>query len=490
MTVRTRFAPSPTGYLHIGAVRTMLYCYALAKKQAGSYIVRIEDTDRTRFVEDAVEQIFEVHKLYGLEPDESEVHGGELGPYVQSERLDLYQQYAHELVQKGFAYYCFLTKEETADLQNKFKLENKRFRSPYRDQNINDSLKLIEEGTSYTVRLKVPADRTIIYEDGVQGKMRFHTDEVDDQILLKQDGFPTYHLAVVVDDHLMKITHVFRAFEWIPSTPKQVLLYEALGWKMPQHYHLSTILDPEGGKLSKRKGATAALEFIKEGYLPEAVLNFLMLLGWSSPLKREHGEAEKEIFSLQEFVELFDVKDLNKSNPVFDRQKLLWFNKEYIQNKSVEEFGQIFVNWLEKYSSDQDLKEQILADAKLDQKLALIKERTRLLPEALEMIRFFYKQPEKIEWNIKQLKNIDNTQVVSIKSEITSLFEDLSDNSENWMHEIWEKNMRKIADKFKIKHGDAFMVLRVAITGSPFSPPLFEALQILGKEEVLNRLNK
>lgn len=487
MTVRTRFAPSPTGYLHIGGIRQVLYCYALAKKHNGQFILRIEDTDRNRYVEGAVDTIFKVLDEYGLVPNESSRHGGEYGPYVQSERLEMYQSHAHELVERGAAYYCFLTPEETKQLQEGFIKENKRFRSPYREQKVSESKKMIEEGKPYTVRLKVPFDTEIEFTDDLQGHMKFHTNEVDDGVLLKQDGYPTYHLAVVIDDRFMKISHVFRGVEWISSVPKHVLIHDAFGWKMPKMYHLPLILDPEGGKLSKRKGATSAEEFLTNGYLPEAINNFLMLLGWSSPEERVHGEKERELYALDEFIELFDLKDLNKSSPTFNPDKLIWFNKEYIQKLSAEEFLKRFVDWVDTNLEDESLKHAITADAGLDKKLPLVQERIKLLGDGVDMINFFYQRPDNIDWSIKQLKRVSEN-IVEIKKAIFELIESFDTDTEQWTHETWEEGMRAIGDKFEAKHGDVFMVLRVAMTGGPFSPPLFESLQILDKEEVLKRL--
>ncbi|MDQ7021188.1 MAG: glutamate--tRNA ligase [Candidatus Dojkabacteria bacterium] len=369
MSVRTRVAPSPTGYPHIGLIRTGLYCYALSKKNGGQFVLRLEDTDRSRFVEGATDEIYESFELYGLDIDESTKHGGDYGPYIQSERLDMYSEYAHLLVEKGAAYYCFLTPEETKNLQEQFRLENTRFRSPYRDMSLSESKQKVVSGESYVIRLKVPLDREITYEDGVQGKMKLNTNETSDVVLMKQDGFPTYHMAVAIDDHFMRISHVFRGFEWIPSIPVQILTYEALEWEMPKHYHLSVILNPDGkGKLSKRKGTTNAVKFIEDGYLPNAMLNFLMLLGWSSPLKVEHGEKEREIFSLEEFVELFDPNDLNKSNQRFDINKLNWFNKQYMNSTEIEEFKSIFITWLEKFRSDDELYNSVINDTKIGRK--------------------------------------------------------------------------------------------------------------------------
>lgn len=487
--VRTRFSPSPTGSLHIGGVRTALICYAMAKRNKGDYILRIEDTDQGRFVKGAVEEIRAMLTAYGVEPTEGDLEGGNLGPYTQSKRLDLYQKYAEELISRGAAYKCFLTPEETNEIKTRNRETNTAFRSPHRDLSAAEIADLESTGKSCVVRFKVPAgvDRKIV--DGVQGEVHFNTDFMDDQVLLKSDGFPTYHLAMLVDDHLMEISHVFRAFEWLPSLPLHVLLYEAMGWEMPQMFHLSAILDPEGGKLSKRKGSVSAKAFLDEGYLPEAVLNFLMLLGWSSPLPREHGEAEREIFSLQEFTDMFDVKDLNKNNPIFNREKLLWFNKQYISAMDNSLLAEKVVDWASGQPQDKTnlVFNGIAKDEHLAQKLDLVKTRASTLAEIADMLGFFYLAPSP-DWSIPQLNKVQD-KLDTLKSEVRVLIESLPDNAAEWKHEDWEAGMRSIAEKNEVKAGDAFMVLRVAVVGSPFSPPLFESLQVLGKEEVLSRIN-
>ncbi len=490
MKVRTRFAPSPTGYLHIGSLRTALFCYALAKKQNGDFIVRVEDTDRTRFVEGSIDTIFEMLTAYGLEPDESLKHGGDYGPYIQSERLDLYKEIAEKLVKSGDAYYCFLTKEESEVIKKELG-QGVPFRSPHRDLTEEEIKDYLEKEVPYVIRQKMPESHEIKFIDELQGELKFNTDDVDEGILLKSDGFPTYHLAVVVDDHAMEITHVFRGQEWISSIPKHALLYEALGYEIPKFYHLPLILDPAGGKLSKRKGAVSAEEFLRMGVLPEAMLNQLMLLGWSPPLEREHGETERELFTLEEFIEIFDPKDLNYTNAVFNQEKLIWFNKQYFMNLTDEKLAKQLLNWAGNYAEDTELGESIISDGQqevLEKKVVLLKERSRTLSEMAEGMRFFWKKPEEIDWEVKQLKKVKNL-IEDIVPEIRSLFDEFPENSEEWDHEEWEMGMRAIGDKYEVKHGDVFMILRVAIVGTPVSPPLLESLQILGKEEVISRLD-
>jgi len=354
MKVRTRFAPSPTGNLHIGGIRSALYPYALAKRHGGEFILRIEDTDQTRKVEGGEEQIKDVLKLFGLEWDEF---------YRQSDRKDIYKEYAEKLVESGNAYYSFETKAEL-EAARKLAEENKqvfRFRSPNREMPLEDARQKIAAGEDFVIRLKSPEADELEFEDAVQGKMKFNTRDVDDTVLLKSDGYPTYHLAVVVDDHLMGITHVLRGFGWIPSIPKHILIHKAFGWEMPVYAHLTDILNPDGkGKLSKRHGDVSAISFLEKGYLREAILNSLMLLGWSSPEERIHGEKERELFTLKEFVEIFELKDLNKSNQNFNPQKMIWFNQKYMQAISLDSLENKLNNWLKEYSTNEELKNQII----------------------------------------------------------------------------------------------------------------------------------
>lgn len=484
--VITRFAPSPTGSLHIGGIRTALYAYALAKKSEGKFLLRIEDTDQTRFVEGTDQEIDDMLIAYGLGFDER---------FQQSERKEIYQEYANKLVKSNKAYYCFATKEELQEARE-LAQENGgifRFRSPYRDLPPDEALERINAGEEYVIRLRTPLDREINFEDKLQGKMKFNTGEVDDTVLLKSDGLPTYHLAVVVDDHLMEVSHVLRGVEWIPSIPKHVLIYEAFGWEMPEFFHLPVILDPEGGKLSKRKGTVAAEDFLKQGYLPEAVLNFLMLIGWSPPLERKHGETEREIFSLEEFVQMFDTKDLNKSSGIFNREKLLWFNHQYIMNMPVGKLVKKYGEWHVKYGGDRDLRAKISekGDDYLRSVLKLVQERLKLLSEIDEAIRIFYFGNEKADFSeYKHTKNVDTEDIKQILSVFALELEKKSDNLSDWSHEQWEGFMRKLAEEKGLGAGKVFMTLRLALTNSPATPPLYEILLILGKKETLTRLSK
>ncbi len=484
--VTTRFAPSPTGSLHIGGLRTALFAYAQAKKSGGEFLLRIEDTDQSRLVEDSEKEIEDMLLAYGLSFDKR---------YKQSDRKKTYQEYAKKLVDSGSAYYCFATKEE---IQKERELAEKsgevfRFRSSYRNTAKSEALGRIQNNEKFVIRLKTPEDYEVLFEDKLQGKMKFNTNEVDDTVLLKSDGLPTYHLAVVVDDHLMKITHVFRGVEWIPSIPKHVLLYEAFGWEMPEFYHLPVILDPEGGKLSKRKGSVSAIDFLRQGYLPEAILNFLMLIGWSPSLERKHGESEREIFSLDEFVEIFNTKDLNKSSGVFNRDKLIWFNHQYIAHLPVEVLVKKYGEWHAKYSDNLELRASIAEKGEvfLTKVLTLIQTRLKLLSDIDEAVLVFYQDGGKADFSkYKHTKNIAEADIQVILSDFVSELSLKREDISDWSHTQWEVFMREKATSLNLGAGKVFMTLRLALTNSSETPPLYEILQVLGKQEVLTRLSK
>jgi len=493
MNIRTRSAPSPTGFVHIGFIHNAMFAHALAKHNNGKFILRIEDTDQKRFVEGAAEEIYKMMDEFGLTPDEGPVQGGPYKPYIQSERMKsgVYLKAAEQLVKKGHAYYCFLTSKELAELKSQDK-ERKAFRSIYRDVDTSKALERIKKGEQYVIRLKVPENEKIVVDDAILGRVEWDSNDIDDQVLIKSDGFPTYHLGVVVDDNAMKITHITRSYEWLPSTPKQILLYKYIGFTSPVFAHGSLVLDPDGGKLSKRKGNVSARQFLVEGYLPEAILNFLMFLGWAPPIERKHGEKEREIFSHKEFIKLYDLKDRQKTNAVFDRTKLLWFNQQYISHKTPEDLSAILIKWLKNYSEDKTFNERIEEDhkaGKLKFKLILVNERAKTLVELLDMLKFFYVQPKKVDLDIKQLKKVKPV-LKELFNDVYSLIEQLENDEKSWTNEKWASSMKALAEKYDLKTGDPFMLLRVAITGGPFSPPLFESLQLLGKDEVLMRIKE
>jgi len=485
MTI-TRIAPSPTGSMHIGGIRTALFSYALAKSRGGKFLLRIEDTDQTRFVEGAEEEIEQMLLAYGLPFDEK---------FKQTERKEIYKKHAEDLVMNGKAYYCFATKEEIEEARQLAEASKTvfRFRSPFRDLSVTEARKRVEDGEKYVIRLKVPEDREIHFEDQLQGKMVFSSEEIDDTILLKSDGLPTYHLAVVVDDHLMGVTDVVRGVEWIPSTPKHVLIHEAFGWEQPNFYHVPLILDPEGGKLSKRKGSVAAIDFLNQGYLPEAVVNFLMLLGWSSPLPHEFGQSEREIFSLKEFVEIFDVKDMNKSSAIFNRDKLLWFNQQYIKMLDLPVLIKKYGEWHAENSERKDLRLKVSEKEGdyLKKVINLVRDRASLLSEFDQLIEIFYIEPEKADFNeFKHTKGIEPNQINEIIAGFIIELNKKQENMSDWPHEEWEAFIRSIADRLSLGAGKVFMTIRLALTSSPATPPLYEIMEILGKNEILTRLGK
>lgn len=453
MSVRTRIAPSPTGFPHIGTIYQVLVDYAYARKHQGEFILRLEDTDRVRFVEGAEDVIYESLAWFGLQPDESPKIGGPFAPYRQSERLPIYKKYVDELIHKGHAYYCFCTRERLEQMR---KDQEARHEPPMYDKTclkLSDEMvkKKLGANEQYVVRMKIPEHEKISFDDVVAGHIEFDSDVIDHQVILKSDGFPTYHLGVVVDDHLMEITHVFRGKEWISSTPKHVLLYKYFGWEMPVHGHLPLILNEDGkGKLSKRHGHASVEYYKKLGYLPEAVLNYLSNIVWNHP-------DGKEIYSLDEFIEQFDISNITSQAPRFDLKKLEWMNGEYIRMKSTEELKSLLGR----------------TEPIMDNILPLVKERMKTLVEFDSLAGFFFEKPKEFE------RPKSEKLVQFIKSALVSC---------DWDHDAMEKAIRDTAEQANLKAKDLFMELRVAVTGKTVGPPLLESLEILGKDEVLSRL--
>jgi len=438
--IRTRFAPSPTGDLHIGGLRTALYSYALAKHTKGEFVLRIEDTDKKREVAGGKEKIQKTLKTFGLAWDEY---------FVQSElaKDGRYKKAAEELVEKGHAFYC--------DCQPKNAKEegfSKELRDPCRDKGL----------TAGAIKLKVPENQKISFKDFVLGKeVEWDTTTVPDTTLLKSDGLPTYHLAVVVDDHEMQISHVLRGHDWMPSTPVHLLVYKFLGYELPEIGHLTDILDPEGGKLSKRKGSISCEGLIKDGYLPEAILNFVMLLGWAP-------KDDRELFTLEEFVETFDPNGFQKSNPVFNRVKLDWFNGHYLRQKSDTQITKLLLEFAPQ--AGEKLVEQITP---------LIKERINKLSDFGPLAGFFFTE-----------KKVDAKLFGSNSSQhLSGALGELKGVSD-WSKDKIDSVLTGLIKEKGFKTGDFFMDLRIAVTGSKFTPPITDSIAILGKEETLKRLEK
>jgi glutamyl-tRNA synthetase len=461
--IRTRAAISPTGYPHIGTIYQVLFDYAYAKKHNGKFVVRIEDTDKERTVADAEKKVFEALDWFQISEDESVRKSGSNAPYRQSDRLTIYQKYAKELVEKKQAYYCFCSKERLEEVRKKMQLEKKvpMYDKHCRNLNIKDQISKIKNGQPYVIRLKVPENTTVIMKDELRGEIKFDSNGIDDQVLLKSDGYPTYFLAVTVDDHLMGITHMVRGEEWLTSSGKIILLYDYFGWAKPKFYHTPIIRNPDRSKFSKRQGHTNVSWYQEQGYFPEVILNYLALMGWSHP-------EGKEIFSLDEFIKVFDLKDISPVGPVFDLNKLEWMNGEYIRK-----------------AQSSKLKDQILKFYKntLDEKIVektipLIQERIKKLSDYLPLCEFFFKSPEVYEQDLRPHK------------ELLKKMNEVINSLEKWTAEEINIKLVKLCEKEKIKTGDFFMILRVAIIGKRRTPPLNESMIILGKEECVLRINK
>ena len=497
--VRVRFAPSPTGALHIGGVRTALYNYLFAKKLGGKMLLRIEDTDQTRFVEGAEEYIFNSLEWLGIDIDESSRHGGEFGPYKQSERKGMYMEYAQKLVDDGNAYYAFDTSEELDAMRERLKaarVASPQYNSITRMQ-MKNSLTLpesevkerIANGDSYVIRLKVPRKEEVRINDMVRGWVMVHSSSIDDKVLMKSDGMPTYHLANVVDDHLMKITHVIRGEEWLPSAPLHVLLYRYLGWEetMPQFAHLPLLLKPDGnGKLSKRDGDKLGFPvfplnwndrksdeiwygFKEAGYLPDALFNFLTFLGWNPG-------THQEIFTRDELIEAFSVERIGKSGVKFDIDKAKWFNEQYLRSKPNEE--------LVVYLKDALSKNMIAFDeSKLDAVVELMKERAVFPEDLYKQGTFIFKAPESYDDKVISKKwNDDVANVIAdFKDKLNQLNDYKADNIKELFVEVLESHGMKM--------GQVMQSLRVVITGQGMGPDLMAIIEIIGQEEATKRID-
>ncbi len=473
--VRTRYAPSPTGMMHIGNLRTALYEYLIAKSAGGDFILRIEDTDQDRYKEGAEEAIYKALKCSGLKHDEGPDIGGEFGPYVQSQRKDHYLPYAKKLVEDGKAYYCFCTKERLESLKNEEGSEFSGYDRKCRNLDEETVNELLSKGTPYVIRQKMPIDGSTVFHDEVFGDITVENKELQDQILIKADGFPTYNFANVIDDHEMQITDVVRGCEYLSSTPKYNLLYEAFGWPIPSYVHLPLIMgkneDGSIAKLSKRHGSVGFEDLLSEGYLPEAIINYIALLGWCP-------EGSREIFSLEELTKEFSVSRISKSPSVFDYDKLEWFNGEYLRNEGIDKF----LEHTEKYIK------QGIKGAKLDIKkiASVLHQRVTKLTQIPDMIDFLAELPEydkEIFINKKSKTNLENS-LVSLK-----IAKEKLENLKNWDYESIHELLLKLAEEQNVKNGTLMWPIRIAISGKKMTPGgAIEILDILGKEEALKRI--
>jgi len=463
-TVRTRMAPSPTGDIHIGSLRTALYAYAFAKKNNGQFILRIEDTDQKRLVEGSADRALKIFKDFGLIYDEGPDVGGVYGPYIQTQRLDIYQKYIKELLDKGLAYYCFCTEERLDEMRQVQKAAHK---VPKYDRHClkltpAEIEKNLKKGLPYVIRMKIPDNETIVFNDLIRGQIKFNTNDIDDQVLIKSNGIPTYHFAVVVDDHLMQISHIIRAEEWISSTPKHIILYRYFGWNVPEIAHLTVLLDPtHSGKMSKRHGSVFAQQFLDDGYLPEALLNFLMLLGWNPG-------TDQELFTLEEFIKEFSVEHLHKKAAIFDRKKLDYFNGLYIRQKSDSELFPYFKKFLQLASPEQ-----------VEGLIPVLKERLVKFSDLSEAVKFLF---EDVEYDKELLlkKGTSPELATEMLQKSKELFSDFTDLQNRIMDLIQKNNWNT---------GEYFMVFRVAICGSAFTPPVVDCLPALGQEGTIRKID-
>ena len=497
--VRVRFAPSPTGGLHIGGVRTVLYNYLFAKQKHGDFILRIEDTDQNRYVPGAEQYIFDCLEWCGLEPDESPKNRGKYGPYRQSERKEIYRKYAEQLIDDGYAYYAFDTPEELEKMRQNNKSEQNP--SPQYDHSIRMKMrnsltltesevkKLLDAATKHVIRIKMPENETVFLNDMIRGEIHFDTGLVDDKVLLKADGMPTYHLAVVVDDYLMMITHAFRGEEWLPSAPVHVLLWKYLGWTkdMPEWAHLPLILGPNG-KLSKRDALkygfpvfamnwtdpkTAELNegFKEKGFLPAAFINFLALLGWNDG-------TEQEIFTKEELIGKFSIERVHSSGAKFDYEKAKWFNHEWIKQLKIDDFR----SQVEKFLPNMVLDAE--TEMMLEKVIALVKDRCTLLSDFYEQSHFFFKPPQ--EYDLSAIRPKWN----GGKKRFFELFIDEIKALDTWESAFIEDGFKKLAMMQDIKPGELQLPFRIVLVGGKFGPPVFDIAAVLGKEETIQRIQR
>jgi glutamyl-tRNA synthetase len=501
---RTRFAPSPTGYVHIGSLRTALYDYLFAKKTGGDFILKIEDTDQKRYVEGSVENLIKSLAWLGLDWDEgvylneavveksnvikSKTYStvsemGEFGPYIQSEKLEIYKKYADQLVKDGHAYYCFCEPERLEKMRNDLIADKK---APMYDRyclyNVSEDEinKNLKNNCPYTIRMKIPQREIIEAEDLVRGKVKFNTDLIDDQILMKSDGFPTYHLANMIDDHEMGITHVIRGEEWLPSLPKHLLLYRYFGWEAPKFAHLPLLLNPDKTKLSKRQGDVAVEDYIKKGYLKEAIINFVALLGWNPGA----GETQ-EIFSLSELVQRFELEKVHKAGAVFDLKKLDWINAQYLKKLSIDALYEKMLPYLQQKEFFIQASAERQSSEFLKKVLAVELDRLSKLSDVGENNQFFFADDLNYKKALLRWKEMSDADLKNTLEKSKTVLENIYD--EDWSKENLESVLMRVAGE---KRGELLWPLRVALTGAQKSPSPFEVAWVLGRKNSIKRLEK
>ncbi len=470
MKVRTRYAPSPTGFMHIGNLRTAIFEYLLAKKYNGDFILRIEDTDQEREVEGAIDFIYNTLDLCGFKIDEGPNNEGNFGPYIQSKRKDIYKEYALKLVEMGKAYYCFCSEEELTKMREKADARKKPFLydgrcSRLSKEKIEENLK---NNVPYVIRQKMPKEGVTIVEDLIYGKVKIDNSILDDQILLKSDGFPTYNFANVIDDHLMEITHVIRGKEYLDQTAKYNLLYEAFGWEKPTYIHVAMVLGEDGNKLSKRNGDASFMDLYNEGYLPEAIVNYLSLLGWSP-------ETNQEVFSMEELISNFNEERISKSSSQYDVKKLKWFNHQYINKMDDEKY----LSWIKKYFSNECDK----SEEWLNHLLLIYKSHLNYGKEINELTSSFFNKEFVIDAEAKEFMESDE-----VIPKVVDVFKEEIKSTSNWSVEALQEVINNVKEKAGVKGKMLFMPIRIAASGIMHGPELADTLYLIGKEEILNRL--
>ena len=476
MTVRVRFAPSPTGHPHIGNIRTVVFNWLFARQNQGQFILRIEDTDRTRYVEDALQVITDGLRWLGMDWDEGPEVGGDYGPYIQSERVSLYRQKAEEIVDKGLAYRCNCSAERLDQVRE---AQRARGDSPRYDGLCRNKPEgVVSKDEPHVIRLKVPHEGTTTIHDILRGDIVFENALIDDQVLLKSDGFPTYHLAVVIDDHMMGITHIMRGDDWISSTPKRLLMYEAFGWEPPVYAHVPLVLGTDGKKLGKRHGAVSIDEFRRQGYLPEAMFNFLALLGWAPG----SGE-EQEIFTREELIERFDITRINLAPAAFSYDKLNWMNGQYIRSLSQEELLQHLIPfWANAGLVPDPVPVELLPTLKV--LVPLVQERLKTLRDVVDLTDFIF-----VDIEIPPVEKLIGKKMTAAQSlEAVQRTQALLANLVHFTGEAMEGPMRQLATDLGLKAGQLFTIVRNAISGKQVSPPLFGSIEALGRTKTLRRL--
>ncbi|MDA3814198.1 MAG: glutamate--tRNA ligase [Candidatus Cloacimonetes bacterium] len=467
--IRVRFAPSPTGYLHVGSLRTALYNYLYAKKVGGKFILRIEDTDQTRYVNGAVKNLLETLESMGLEYDEGPEKGGEYGPYFQSKRTEIYNKYVKELLDHGKAYRCFCTPDELDKKREEHRVKGLDTRYDGRCRKLNESEINDHLGNNdkFVIRLKIPQEGEVTFYDIVREKVTFPWNMVDDQVLVKSDGFPTYHLANVIDDHLMEISHVIRGEEWLSSVPKHLCLYEALGWKPPKMCHLPLLLNSDKSKLSKRQGDVAVEDFLNKGYLPETLLNFVVLLGW-------HAPGDQEFYTLTELEKAFSLKRINKSGSVFDLEKLNWMNGQYLRNTDLKVIGE----YARKYFIDAGY--HITNEKHYLELVDIARNRIHKLDEVTEFAKPFFSKLEYAEED-KAILGSESSQIL-FKFWVDNII-DSPELNEEFINGLLNRSVEELG----IKGKELYPPLRLALYGSEHGPELPTIMDILEKEKVLLR---